>query len=279
MTDSLRTMMREPLLHFLLGGVGLFLLFSIVSDSEQFADDEIIVSAGQLENIVSIFRKTRQRDPSSEEFRGLIDNFIIEEVLYREAVLIGLDNDDTIIRRRLRQKMEFLLDDFTVVEPSDDDLQQFLDRDPERFRTESIMSFEQIYLNEYSPERVESLLTKLRNGEIANPADLSESYLLPYQVDDASESIIGARFGEDFKLALFDLEVGHWQGPVESPFGVHLVRIERIVVGHVPDLSEIRKEVGREWLVEFRATAQQEIIERMKAKYTVRIEAYESVER
>jgi len=270
-TDS-RAMMREPLLHFLLGGFGLFLLFSLVSDSNRVADDEIVVSAGHIEHMVSVFAKTRQRPPSSEELRGLIDNYITEEILYREAKAIGLDQDDTIVRRRLRQKMEFLLDDFTVVEPSDEDLQLFLDNNPGRFREDAVISFNQVFLNEISRDKAETLLATLQSGAVANPEDLSESYLLPYRLDNASEAAIRAQFGDTFKTQLFDLDVGRWVGPVESPFGVHFVRIENIVAGRVPTLPEVRNEVEREWLADFRSTAQSEILEQMKASYSVTVE-------
>jgi len=272
MFDSIRTMMREPLVHFLLGGVGLFLLFNLVSDSDRVADDEIVVTAGQIEHMVTIFRKTRQREPTGAELRGLIDNFITEEVLYREALTIGLDKNDTIVRRRLRQKMEFLLDDFTVVEASDADLQLFLDNNPDRFRVDALITFNQVYLNEYSRDKAENLLATLQNGEIANPDELSESHLLPYRFEDASEAEVSAQFGEKFKTMLFDLDVGPWIGPVESPFGIHLVKIDKIVAGRVPPLPEIRKKAEREWLTEYRSTTQREILDRMKAGYTVTVE-------
>jgi hypothetical protein len=270
--DDIRSLLREPLLHFLLGGAGLFLLFSFVSDSERAANDEIIVSAGQIEHMEAVFRKTRQRNPTNAELDGLIDNFIVEEVLYREAITIGLDVNDTIIRRRLRQKMEFLLDDFTLVEPSDADLQQFLDNNPDRFRADGLISFRQIYLNEFSRTKAEELLLELQADTVGRPEEQSESYLLPYQFEDASEAAISAQFGNAFQQALFALDPGRWNGPVESPFGIHLVWIDSIVAGRVPPLQDIRKEVDREWLADFRQAAQGKILEQLRSRYTVTIE-------
>jgi len=270
--DSIRAMMREPLLHFLIGGLGLFLLFDLVSESTRSSDDEIFVSAGQIAHMQAIFRKTRQRPPSADEIRGLIDNFIVEEVLYREALSIGLDKDDTIIRRRLRQKMEFLLDDFTIVEPSDADLQQYLTNNPDRFRKDGLISFSQIYLNEYSGDKAVELLSGLQVGEIKNPSERSESYLLPYHIEEASESVVSAQFGEKFMLQLFALDVGSWLGPVDSPFGIHLILIDKIVEGRIPELEEIRQRVAQEWLVDFREKAQQGILEQMRAQYSITID-------
>ena len=271
--------MREPLLHFLLGGASLFLLFNLVSDSDRVTNDEIVVTAGQVNNIVTIFQKTRQRPPTEEELRGLIDNHIVEEMFYREAVAIGLDKDDTIIRRRLRQKMEFLLDDVTVVEPTDADLQLFLDNNNDRFRKDAIITFDQIYLNEFSRDSAETMLVSLQQGEVDNPNDLSESHLLPFHLEEVSESIVSAQFGNKFKSLLFGLDVGEWTGPVESPFGIHLIRIDEIVAGRVPILQEVRSEVARDWLTDFRNSAQQEILDQMRASYTITIESPESAEK
>lgn len=277
MFDSIRAVMREPLLHFLLGGAGLFLLFNYVSDPRSGSDDQIVVTTGQVEHLVSLFVKTRQRAPTDVELRGLVDNYVLEEVLYREALAIGLDQDDTIIRRRLRQKIEFLLDDFTLVEPGDADLQQFLEKEPERFRLDARISFNQVFLQEQSRSSADSVLATLRSG-VSDPEKFSESYLIAYHFEDVTEATVSAQFGSAFSAALFGLDSGEWTGPVQSPFGFHLVNIENIVVARVPPLEEIRANVEREWLVDFRAAAQQKIIDEMTAKYTVTIEPYEAAE-
>jgi hypothetical protein len=266
----------------LLGGAGLFLLFNAVSNTETRSSDEIIVTSGQIEHLVTLFAKTRQRAPSEMELSGLVDNYILEEVLYREALAIGLDRDDTIVRRRLRQKIEFLLDDFTAVEPSDADLQLLLDNEPDRFRRDARISFNQVSLGQVplggeSRDVANAVLADLQAG-VPDPGALSQSYLIPYRFDDASEAEIGARFGDAFTAALFDIETREWTGPIESAFGLHLVRIEDIVARSIPALADIRAEVEREWLVDFRAAAQQQIIDQMKAKYTVVVEAYEAPE-
>jgi len=190
---------------------------------------------------------------------------------------MGLDQDDSIVRRRMRQKIEFLLDDFTLVEPTDADLQQFLDDNPDRFVPDARISFAQVYLREESRAAADSTLAMLRSG-VADPSELSDSYLIEYQFNDVAETAISAQFGAAFRTALFASETGRWTGPVNSPFGLHLVQIEQIVPGTMPALAEIRAEVEREWLVDFRASAQQEIIDQMKSKYTVTVEPYEGTE-
>ncbi len=276
MFDSIRTVLREPLLHFLLAGAGLFLLFNIVSEPKMTGDDQIIVTSGQIEHLVTLFVKTRVRPPSDAELRGLIENFILEEVLYREATAIGLDKDDTIIRRRLKQKMEFLVDDFSAVDPTDETLQQFLDADPDRFQTDARISFEQVYLIDSSPEAANALLVALQKDEPVKTDNALASGLLPGHFEDASEASITSQFGASFKDALFALEPGQWTGPVESPFGLHLIRIDRIVEARVPALAEIRSVVQRDWLADRRNMARQVLFDELKAKYTITIEEYEA---
>jgi hypothetical protein len=272
--DSLRAVMREPLLHFLLAGAGLFLLFNIVSEPEATGDEQIIVTSGHIEHLASLFVKTWQRPPTDVELRGLIDSFILEEVLYREATAIGLDQDDTIIRRRLKQKMEFLVDDFSAADPSDTDLQKFLHDNPDRFRADARISFEHVYLVDADSNAIDAMLAALQSGEPLNPGLAVPSVLLPQRFADATETTIRGQFGESFKDAVFALDVDQWTGPVESPFGVHLVKVEQIEERRVPSLAEIRNVVARDWLADRRRSAQEALFDQLKAKYSITIEEY-----
>lgn len=276
MSDIFRTVLREPLLHFVLAGFGLFLLYDYVSNRDVIDDDQIVVTSGQIEHLTTLFVKTWQRAPTQEELDGLVDNFVLEEVLYREAMSIGLDQDDTIIRRRLRQKMEFLVEDFSSAEPSDDELQKFLDDDPERFRTDDRITFEHVYLVDGSPEEAGALLVKLRRGESVDAAMSGVAVMLPLGFTDVTETIVASQFGESFTQKLFLLEPGDWTGPVESPFGLHLIRITQITKGDVPALAEIRNEVRREWRTDLRRQARETFFNQLKAKYTITIEDFEA---
>lgn len=278
MLNAIRAAVREPLFHYIAAGAGLFLLYSYAADSPDIAEDEILVSSGQIEHLTTIFVKTWQRAPTDRELRGLIDSFILEEVLYREATAIGLDQDDTIIRRRLKQKMEFLVDDFSAADPTDVDLHQFLDSDPERFRTESRITFEQVYLVDADSTSVDALLAALVNDEAIDSGITSPSGLLPRNFSNASVTTIAGQFGQAFTDELLLQEVGRWTGPVASPFGTHLIRIEQIVEGRVPPLDEIRDVVQREWLVDRREAAQQAFFQALRDKYTITIEEYKPPE-
>ena len=219
-----------------------------------------------------MFLKTRQRLPTETELAGLVDDFIIEEILYREAKGIGLDQNDTIIRRRLRQKMEFLFDDFSTAEPSDDELQQFLSENPGQFRSDARITFEHVYLNDASLAEAEILLRELQSAESRPTDEMFIAGLLPPRFEMSRKAEIAARFGGVFAEQLFSVEAGQWTGPIESPFGIHLVYVEEVVPERLPELDEIRDIVKRDWLVVRRADAEREILDTLRQKYTVTIE-------
>jgi parvulin-like peptidyl-prolyl cis-trans isomerase-like protein len=272
MPNTLRKLSREPLLHFLLAGLALFLLYGQVSDVAPAGDEEIVVTVGHIEHLTSLFLKTRQRLPTDAELNGLIDDFIVEEILYREAKSIGLDQNDTIVRRRLRQKMEFLFDDFSAVEPSDDELKQFLAEHPEQYRTDDRISFEHVYLKDGSRAKATTLLKELRSGTSGAAGNLIGLGLLPPRFGLSRKAEVSAQFGNSFTERLFSMETGSWMGPIESPFGVHLVYVEEVVAGRLPELDEVRGIVKRDWLSNRRADAEREILGRLRQKYTVTIE-------
>ncbi len=125
--DWIRSWLREPLLHFLLLGTGLFVLSGFLGEPTP-SDSRVVVTPGHVERLVETWRRTWQRPPTAQELEGLIEDHIKEEILYREAIAMGLDRDDTIIRRRLRQKMEFLAEDIAAQdEPAEEELELFLE--------------------------------------------------------------------------------------------------------------------------------------------------------
>ncbi len=271
MSDLIKRVLREPLLHFMLAGAGLFLLHGFLSGPGLPDEDEIIVNAGRVEHLSLVFLNTRQRPPTEQELAGLIDNYVMEEVLAREAIKMGLDRNDTIIRRRLKQKMDFLLDDFTDNQATEQDLQIYVEQNPEKFRTENRISFVQVYFRETGAAEIAALAVELEEDAL-DPYELGDSSLLPVEFDLVREGEISARFGDDFKVKLFSLPRQHWIGPVKSPFGMHLVRIGQVVDGEVPVLDAIRGAVQREWLNDRRKEARQLLFEQLKASYRITIE-------
>ncbi len=279
MMKSLKRLLREPLLHFFVLGAGIFVLFGIVGDSDNSTSDEIVVTAGQINRLVEGWRKTRMRPPTAPELEGLIANHIREEIYYREALAMGLDSDDLIIRRRLRQKMEFLTEDLvTQVEPTDAELQTFLQDYPESFRIEPQVSFYQIYFSsdvrgEAAANDALKLLTRLRDSDdtidikaIGDPLPLSRNNA------SVTESEMRNLFGSQFATRLLTLEVGSWQGPVPSGYGSHLVLIRERTPSAIPEFSEVRDAVVREWREARRQAGNEELYRHMRERYTVTIE-------
>ena len=179
-------LLREPLVHFFLLGAGIFLLAALVGESDQDQPDQIVVSPKQIDRLVETWQRTWQRPPTQAELEGLIEDHIREEILYREAIAMGLDRDDTIIRRRLRQKMEFLPQDLVEqAEPTDAELRNYLRENADVFQVEARVSFQHIYLNlerqgAAAEGNARRLLADLKaNGGPVEPAALSDTLQRP----------------------------------------------------------------------------------------------------
>jgi hypothetical protein len=291
--------LKEPLLHFVVLAVGLFGLSRVYSNkpapepSQQSApeqvekparqlSDTIVVSQQRIESLILRWHKTWQRPPTREEVNGLIEDYIREEVFYREALAMGLDRDDTLIRRRLRQKLEFLAEDFAdTVEPTDQELQQFLDEHPDSFRHEGRVTFRQVYLNrDRRGDSLEAdakhLLDKLRSKtDVEDSAELGDPFLLPHFHKDLRESEVANLFGRSFISQLRRVEIGKWSGPIESGYGVHLVLVHERTKGRLPELKEVRDAVRREWFASRRATSKEKFYQNLRQRYKVVVETPE----
>lgn len=269
--------LKEPLVHFLALGALLFVLYGVIGD-EQDRPNKIVVTQGKVDNITELWIRTRQRPPTQEELQGLIDDYIIEEILYREAKALGLDEDDTIIRRRLRQKMEFIADDVAAIaEPTDQDLQQFMDEHAQAFRLDALITFEQIFFNEdrrgeAAVDDAVAARDRLIAGQASDPRLLGDGIPLPYSLEASSSRDISSMFGPDFADELLMLPVGEWSGPVPSGFGLHVVRITAMEPGRDPTLEEVRDVVARDWSSDRRKKVRDQMYDSFRERYTVTIE-------
>jgi len=268
-------LLKEPLLHFLLLGALLFVAFELKNRGDDGPSDKrIVVGEGRIAQLVAVFTKTWQRAPTRQELQGLIDDFVLEEIYYRQAVEMGLDRNDTVIRRRMRQKIEFLTDDAAaLVQPGDDELAAYLAANAERFRSDNRYTFRQVYI---IPERhaadldqfvAESLATLRQGGSVAGA-----SGLLPEDHSDSPARAVDSTFGTGFSRRLDKLTPGEWRGPVKSGLGLHLVRLESRTEGAVPELAGIRKELEREWANEKRLDTRRQLNEKLRQDYEVVIE-------
>ena len=273
----LRAILREPLVHFLALGGLLFLFYLYRNGGLGAGANRIVVTAGQVAALRASFEKLWLRPPSPEELRGLVDDFLREEIAVREATARGLDEGDVVIRRRLRQKLEFLLEDeLAIAPPTDAELQKWLDEHPSDYLVQPVVTFRQVYINSDRRGRAaeadaEAALRKLRAG--ASPETAGDATLLPAETGPAEVRDVALRFGEEFAAAVAAIEPGPWTGPVKSTYGLHLVQVVKKVPGSAPNLALVRDQVVRDVLVARRAAGVDSVYRALQGHYRVTVDS------
>jgi hypothetical protein len=271
-------LLREPLLQFLALGAMLFALYGLAGKRSAEAPEKIVVSASRVANLGDGFARTWRRLPNEQELQGLIEDYIRDEVFYREGRAAGLDRDDVIIRRRVRQKMEFLADDMSVPEPSDEQLAAYLASNPERFRAEDQLTFHQVFLSatrrantiDSDSKQIASILARADGAVDATV--LGDPFLLGEEFRNVSPSKVTSIFGESFAKQISVMEKGRWQGPISSGFGQHFVFISEWVSGNLPPLDAVRPVVHREWANARRLEAEQKLYASLRNRYEIVVE-------
>ena len=270
---QLRRILREPLLHFLLLGLALFAYYGRVAPDDD-GEQHIVVTQAAVDLLATQFEATWSRSPSPVELRGLVDSYIRDEILYREGVTLGLDRDDAVVKRRVRQKLDVLFEESAAQQPATDaDLQAYLDAHPAPFRQPAIVSFEQVYFGSdaVSQQRLDQARAALARG--ADPATLGQATLLPGRQDAMPLDLIARDFGAQFAEQLAEAPVGEWSGPVTSGFGAHLVRVNARESARAPALADVRAAVAREWENERRQQAHATALAKLRERYEVEIQA------
>jgi hypothetical protein len=272
----MRRWLREPLLQFL--GVGLLLFVGYAwlnpASDQPDADLRIELTADDLRQIQVAWLAQGREPLSPEQLRSLVGARVREEILYREALALGLDQDDTIVRRRLAQKMEFLFEDVAALrDPTQDELRAWFEKNAARFALPARASFRHLY---FSPDRrgvraredASQALAKLA-GKPAAAAALADPFMFQEYYGDRSFDEVARNFGPGFARALFQLAPGAWSGPLESGYGWHLVWIDGVTPVRVPGFEEVAADVRREWLEEQRTEFRERAFEEMRARYEV----------
>jgi hypothetical protein len=269
--------LREPLVQFLLIGAVLFIVFDLRGGGEG-GGQRIVVTPGQVDAVAAGFRRTWNRPPNEQELKAQLDEYVREEIAVREAVALGLDRDDTVIRRRLRQKFEFAAEDaFEATPATDAELQAFLDTYPDNFRTEPRFSLRQVHLG---PQRGRALQDDARQmldrlqaaGPDVEIRTLSDSRLLPAGLENTGLGEVARIFGDEFAAELLKAEPGRWVGPVRSGYGLHLVIVDSRDGGQLPALADVRPLVERDFMAERRKRSLDAMYARLLARYPVVIE-------
>ena len=274
MSHMISRLWREPLLHFLLIGAALFVFYDLTRETVSEAPKRIHVAPGHVEQLAANFERTWSRLPTPEELDAMIEGHVREEVFYREALAMGLDQDDPMVRRRMRMKLEFILEDLSAQDYGDEVLNVYLQQHADRFHSETQLSLRQVYLN---PDRredlaadTEKLLASLNQG--ANPDTLGDTTLAPRAYQLARQSEIARDFGDEFARETAALPPGDWIGPLYSPFGAHLVMIDRRIDARLPALAEIRDRVLREYQAEQRKQQKDVAYQKLRETYEITVE-------
>lgn len=268
---------REPLVHFMAIGAALFVVNGLINGPDEGPEGEVVVvSEGRVMQIAQSFVLLAGRAPTRDELQSLVDDFVSEEVGYREAIAMGLDADDTIVRRRMRQKIEFMIEDGAASEtPSEADLQAWLDAHPEKFRMPERRALRQVLLSTdkrgaSAMADAEAALAALKAG--GDPAKLGDSSMLPAAIPLTTQEGVAALFGADFAAAAFAAGEGGWFGPVASPFGQHVAMLVDVEPGRAVPLAEVVDRVHSDWVEARRNDARDDFHARMRDRYDIRIE-------
>lgn len=272
---------KEPLLHFLIAGVLLFGAYAWINPSALNANQgqqrQIRIGEGEVRWLSETWARQWHREPTSEELRDLVSGLVKEELLSREARELRLDEGDVIVRRRLAQKLEFLLRDTArPADPQEDELRRFYDSRPERFQTAAQVSFTQIY---FSPHRRKDAVTDARNAlaRLSGPrpveaATLGDASLMESDLRDADEATVAAVFGPGFAREVMTLTAGVWHGPITSGYGLHLVQVTRANAPGRRAFDEMRPAVLDAWREWQQRETEQRYFQRLMQKYEVVID-------
>jgi hypothetical protein len=271
--------LREPLFRFLVIGAALFAAYGLTGgDSPEAESRRITISTAEVELLRGRWTRQWLRPPSEEELQALVQDRVREEVLYREALAMGLDRDDSMIRQRLAQKLKFLAEDVALArEPAAGELEAYFAANDERYRVPPLLSFSQVFfhLGEGREPAAEPklVLARLRGApESGDPAILGDRSLLESRYRRQTPQEIAAMFGEEFAAALLKLKPGAWSGPITSEYGLHLVRIEEQSEAHLPAFADMAEEVRADWANHQRRQANEAFVERLLGRYEVTVE-------
>lgn len=272
--NRVAALVREPLVQFLVLGAVIAVVYAMFQSGPNSVQEEVIViGEGRIDQLSSLFERTWNRPPNAEELENLVDGFVREEILFRAGTALGLVENDVVVRGRIVQKMQFLLEpDPLELQPSDEELAAHLEANRDFFRTEPLVALTQVFFDESRhgdgmDAAVAEARAALDGG--ASPTTLGDNTLLPKTMPLARASDVARQFGSAFANAIADLPVGEWSGPVRSPFGVHLVKKSESVPARFPGLSDVRDRVLQSFRADRREKLAEERFDAIAARYRV----------
>jgi len=270
---TLKRLLREPLFHFIAIGGLFFYLYSLSNDISRRAADVINISPARISQIRNGFETVWKRPPGEGELKALIENEIREEVYYRDALALGLDKNDAMVRRRLVQKMEFLGDSGAYLkQPAKDELERYYQNHQEKYQRSAKRAFEQIFLGEQVDKiEIRDALQVLQSGASDDGAIPGRPSRLPAQLRLSPRTTVDSIFGDGFFEQISQLPPGKWSGPVQSNYGIHLVRTLGEQAASLPPLESIREAVLKDWQTQQAGQARKLDYARRRARYRIEI--------
>jgi hypothetical protein len=285
--------LREPLVHFFVIGAALFAFYRFLPPSgpaptaqaqasvpaPQAPSRQIVLTYDQLARLATLFQSQWGREPTLQELDRLVETNVKEEIFYREAIAMGLDKDDEIIRRRMAQKMQFLAEDVAAAhEPSADELKAWFEQNQRLFVEPPRTSFRHLY---FSPDRrgdnahadAEKALSELNRQPQDTKLAGADPFMLQEYYRDRTPEYLFKEFGPSFATAVLNLPTGSWRGPIESGYGWHLIFVDTQIPARTPPFDEIQADVKRVWLSDRKAQATKKAYDELRAKYTVLLPA------
>ena len=268
----LRRILREPLLHFLVLGALVFGIYSTFAAPETETSDtrfEVVVTQAQVDGMASRFESTWRRQPNADELRGMIDAHVRQDILVQEALALSMDENDPVIRQRLAQKMEFLVDSAASAQPSNGpELEEFFQENAADYATTELIAFEQVFLGDAPTEDVILQTIEAANAGV-DIMTLGQRTMLSSSIRLSDRGAIAQTFGADLFDAVAALETEQWQGPFQSAFGVHVIRLLEHVPSTVPDLQDVRARVEADWLRKASDDLSAALFDQMRKHYTI----------
>ena len=254
----------------------IFVVFSVVNNDEiDVSGNKIIVTAAEIERLSANWSKKWNRQPTENELKGLVDSYIKEEVYYREALALGLDQDDTILRRRLMQKMEFLSNDLAELnQPDESALNKYFLDNQDKYELPARVSFTHIYfsLDKRGAKVFEDAKSVLSGLNAMRAPEKGDSFMMQYDFVQETPFEVERLFGKGFTNQLFKTETNTWQGPIESGYGLHLVRISEKIDSRMPELASVIDKVRTDLMFEQKKMMNEEIYKKFKERYEIVVE-------
>lgn len=263
--------LREPLLHFTVIAAVIFALSALMIRTDQTDPQQIVITDGDLAQMLIAWRAQDRPQPSPAQIRNMLATKVHEEVLYREALAMGLDEDDVIIKRRLAQKMDFLAEDLSDLRvPTREDLRDWLQTHPADFAEPPRVAFSHKYysFDQHGTDTQAAAISALAAASTGVPKG-ADRFMYKGTYANQSPAQISAIFGQIFADTLFNQKPGRWAGPIESGFGWHLVHIDSLIPGRVPALEKIEDQVTRSWVIAQREVVKGMAYEAMRDKYKI----------